>query len=219
MVVLFTPSPIFFSADELMPSQLSRTGVFAANEKSEYYQSTVDDLPTITKHSGTGTANSMFANRLSHFFDLHGPSISLDAACASSLYALHMACQSLRMGDCTVALVGGSSLIVNPNTWVLLDTMGALSPDGKSYAYDHKANGFGRGEGGACLVLKPLSEAVSCGDPIRAVIRNSITNHSGKTNGITAPSQKAQEDILTRLHGEIGLRPEETTFVEVSGLA
>jgi acyl transferase domain-containing protein len=107
-----------------MRCQLSRTGVFAANEKSEYYQSTVDDLPTTTKYSGTGTANSMFANRLSYFFDLHGPSISLDAACASSSYALHMACQSLRAGDCTAALVGGSSLIVNPNTWVLLDTMG-----------------------------------------------------------------------------------------------
>jgi acyl transferase domain-containing protein len=103
---------------------LSRTGVFAASEKSEYWQSTVDDLPTITKYSATGTSNAMFANRLSHFFDLHGPSISVDAACASSSYALHLACQSIRARDCKAALVGGSSLIVNPNTWVLLDTMG-----------------------------------------------------------------------------------------------
>lgn len=103
---------------------ITRTGVFAANEKSEYLQSVADDLPTTTKYTASGSAACMFANRLSYFFDLNGPSISVDAACSSSSYALHLACQSIRMGDCKSAFVGASSLIVNPNMWTLLDTMG-----------------------------------------------------------------------------------------------
>ncbi|KAF2167650.1 hypothetical protein M409DRAFT_65790 [Zasmidium cellare ATCC 36951] len=193
----------------------SRIGVFAANEKSEYGQRLVDDLPTISKYTATGTASCMFANRLSYFFDLHGPSVAVDAACSSSSYALHLACKSIRSRECNAAFVGGASLIVSPNMWVLLDTMGALSPDGKSFSYDRKANGFGRGEGGACLVVKRLSDAIAANDPIRAVIRNTASNHSGRTIGISTPSQQAQEELLARVHQEIGLPPNETTFIEV----
>ncbi|KAF2725988.1 thiolase-like protein, partial [Polychaeton citri CBS 116435] len=159
----------------------------------------------------------MLSNRLSYFFDLNGPSVSLDSACSSSAYAVHLACQSLRMSECNSAFVGAASLIVNTNALVLLDTMGALSPDGKCYSYDSRANGFGRGEGGACLILKRLDDAIAAGDPIHSVIRHTVGNHSGRTRGITMPSQPAQEDVLLRVHREVGLEPSETSYVEGHG--
>ena len=99
-------------------------GVFAAIGSSEYGQMISEDLPSATTWTAAGSASCMFANRLSYFFDLGGPSISLDAACASSSYAVHLACQSLRSGDCSAAFVGGSSLLLGPNQWSLLDNMG-----------------------------------------------------------------------------------------------
>ncbi|MCJ1251296.1 hypothetical protein MMC30_008528 [Trapelia coarctata] len=195
----------------------SNTGVFAAMERCEYGERLMDDLPTLTKYSAPGTSGCMASNRLSYFFDLKGPSVSLDSACSSSAYAVHLACQSLRMTDCNTAFVGASSLIVNANALVLLDTMGALSPDGKCYSYDSRGNGFGRGEGGACLILKRLDDAIAAGDSIHAVIRNTVGNHSGRTRGITMPSQQAQEDVLLRVHTEVDLEPSDTTFVEGHG--
>ena len=91
-----------------------------------------------------------------------------------------------------------------------------LSPDGRSYSYDTRANGFGRGEGAACVLVKRLADAVRDGDSIRAIIRNTAASHSGKTNGITMPSQAAQVQLLTRLHQEVGLDPKDTGYVEVS---
>lgn len=172
---------------------------------------------TLTKYSAPGTSGCMVSNRLSYFFDLNGPSVSLDSACSSSGYAVHLACQSLRLAECNTAFVGASSLIVNANALVLLDTMGALSPDGKCYSYDSRGNGFGRGEGGACLILKRLDDAIEAGDSIHAVIRHTIGNHSGRTRGITMPSQPAQEDVLLRVHTEIGLEPSDTMAVEGHG--
>ncbi|KFA72676.1 hypothetical protein S40288_03374 [Stachybotrys chartarum IBT 40288] len=195
----------------------SKTGVFAAMERCEYGERLADDLPTLTKYSAPGTSGCMASNRLSYFFDLNGPSVSLDSACSSSAYAVHLACQSLRTSECNAAFVGAASLIVNANALVLLDTMGALSPDGKCYSYDARGNGFGRGEGGACLILKRLDDAVAAGDSIHAVIRHTVGNHSGRTRGITMPSQPAQEDVLSRVHTEIGLDPAETSFVEGHG--
>lgn len=159
----------------------------------------------------------MVSNRLSYFFNLKGPSISLDAACSSSGYAVHMACQSLRASECNTAFVGASSLMVNHHTMSQLDTLGALSPDGKCFSYDMRANGFGRGEGASCLILKRLDQAIEAGDPIHAVIRNSAANHSGRTRGITMPSQDAQEELLWRVHQEVGLKPAETDVVEGHG--
>jgi len=99
-------------------------GVFTAIGSPEYGQQATEDLPSTTRWTATGNAPCMFANRLSYFFDLAGPSVSLDAACASSSYAIHLACQSLRSGECNAAFVGASSLILGPNQWTLLDNMG-----------------------------------------------------------------------------------------------
>ncbi|KAJ4999818.1 Highly reducing polyketide synthase ACRTS2 [Colletotrichum sp. SAR 10_66] len=195
----------------------SKTGVFSAQEEAEYGQQMIEDLPTSTKYCITGNAGCMVSNRLSYFFNLRGPSISLDSACSSSGYAVHMACQSLRAGECETAFVGASSLMVNHHTMSQLDTLGALSSDGKCFSYDSRANGFGRGEGASCLILKRLDQAIEAGDPVHAVIRNSAANHSGRTRGITLPSQVAQEELLWRVHQEVGLKPAETDVVEGHG--
>ncbi|KIM94801.1 hypothetical protein OIDMADRAFT_172503 [Oidiodendron maius Zn] len=192
-------------------------GVFAAIGSTEYGQQSSEDLFSTTAWTALGGAPCMFANRLSYFFDLNGPSISLDAACASSSYAIHLACQSLRTGECNAAFVGASTLISGPTQWNCLDKLGALSPEGKCFSYDAKASGFGRGEGAACLLVKRLEDAVSSGDPIHAVIRNSACSHSGRSEGITMPSRVIQEKLLLRVHEEVGLRPGETPFVEGHG--
>lgn len=157
------------------------------------------------------------SNRLSYFFNLRGPSISVDGACASSGYAVHMACQSLHAAECDTAFVGGSSLIVNHHLMSQLDTLGAMSSDGKCFSYDSRANGFGRGEGASCVILRRLDKAIEAGDPIYAVIRNTAASHSGRTNGITNPSLVGQEELLWRVHQEVGLEPAHTDVVEGHG--
>ncbi|KAM0716204.1 hypothetical protein Q7P37_007649 [Cladosporium fusiforme] len=195
----------------------SKVGVFAANESLDYGDQTTQDPPSMNQYTGIGMAPCMFANRLSYFFDLKGPSISVDAACASSSYALHMAAKSVQSGECDAAFIGGAHLILSPTPWIILDNAGMLSPDGRSYSYDTRANGFGRGEGAACLLVKRLADAVKDGDSIRAIIRNTAASHSGRTNGITMPSQSAQVQLLTRLHQEVGLDPRDTGYVEGHG--
>ncbi|CAM1509651.1 Fc.00g033900.m01.CDS01 [Cosmosporella sp. VM-42] len=195
----------------------SNTGVFSAIGSPEHGHMLGEDTPSSSTWTCTGGAPCMFANRLSYFFDLSGPSIALDAACASSTYAVHMACQSLQAGECDAAFVGGAALLLGPGQWSFLDTMGALSPEGKSFSYDARASGFGRGEGGACLLIKRLDDALKCGDPIQAVIRNSACNHGGRSEGITMPRRSAQEKLLLRVHREVGLNPFETPVVEGHG--
>lgn len=195
----------------------SDIGVFCANDYSDYSAMMVNDLFATTKYTALGVCPSLAANRISYFFGLAGPSLVVDAACAGSHYALHLACQSIWSGECAAALVGGAKILNNPNMWSAIDTMGALSPDGRSFAYDVKASGYGKGEGGGCIVVKPLRGALADGDPIRAVLRNAVCSHSGRTPGITMPSQAAQVKLLRRVHTRVGLHPTETTFAEGHG--
>ncbi|GIZ47021.1 hypothetical protein CKM354_001012200 [Cercospora kikuchii] len=195
----------------------SDTGIFAANGNVDTALELIADLPTTSKYTATGTACCMFANRLSYFLDVRGPSVVIDAACASSSSALHLAVQNLRFGECESAFVVASSLAMTPAMWVTLDTMGALSPEGRSYSYDTKASGFGRGDGAACLLLKPLRKAILDNDPIQAIVANTACNHGGRTDGITVPSSNAQIGLMRRVHEEIGWNPAETTVVEGHG--
>ncbi|EED14393.1 polyketide synthase, putative [Talaromyces stipitatus ATCC 10500] len=195
----------------------SNTGVFSAIGSLEHGHMMGEDMPASSTWTCVGAAPCMLANRLSYFFNLSGPSIALDAACASSTYAIHMACQSLHAGECEAAFAGGSALLLGPGQWSFLDTMGALSLEGRSFSYDARASGFGRGEGSACLLLKRLEDAIRCGDPIHAVIRNSACSHGGRSDGITMPSRSAQEKLLLRVHQEIDLDPAETPVVEGHG--
>ncbi|KAK4118277.1 putative polyketide synthase [Parathielavia appendiculata] len=173
-----------------------------------------EDLPL---YQGTGTGSAIMSNRISWFFNMKGPSISLDTACSSSMAALHLACQSLRTGESTMAVVGGTNLMLLPDIMGAMTRLHFLSPDGKCQSFDHKGNGYSRGEGAAFCALKPLHLALANGDVIRGVIRNTAVNQDGNTPGITLPSAEAQEALIRRVYAEAGLSLAETAYVEAHG--
>lgn len=150
------------------------------------------------------------SNRVSWFFDLKCPSITLDTCCSASLVATHLACESLRQEESSMAIVGGSSLILTPTAMLSMTALNFLSPDGISYSFDHCANGYSRGEGIAVMVLKPLSEAIAGNDPIRAVIRGSAVRQDGLTTGIVLPSREAQAALTRGIYSRNGLEMNQT---------
>ncbi|KAI0009602.1 hypothetical protein F4779DRAFT_581698 [Xylariaceae sp. FL0662B] len=174
-----------------------------------------DDYPRYEANGSMGTA--MIANRVSWYFDIKGPSISLDTACSSSLVALHLACQSIRTGESTAALVGATNLILMPHTSNHLSTLSFLSPDGKSMAFDHNANGYSRGEGVSVIVVKSLADAIRDRDVIRAVIRGTSVTQDGRTPGINLPSSEAQEALIRAAYANAGLEPDQTAYFEAHG--
>ena len=135
---------------------------------------------------------AMQSNRLSHFFDLRGPSLTLDTACSSSLVAIHTAVQSLRSGETSMAIAAGVHLNMLPEFWISYSMSRLFGEAGRSFAFDQRGTGYGRGEGCGLILLKPLSQAVLDNDPIRAVICGSGVNQDGRTPGITMPSGLAQ---------------------------
>jgi acyl transferase domain-containing protein len=160
----------------------------------------------------------MLSNRISHFFDLSGPSLTVDTACSGGLYALHLACQSLIQGESRLSLVcGGNTLMAPESQTVPLSNADFLSPDGHCYSFDHRANGYSRGEGFGFVVLKPLVEALKDGDVIRAVIRATGANQDGRTPSITQPSTQAQIDLFRSTYSRAGLSLAETDYVEAHG--
>ncbi|THW23325.1 putative polyketide synthase [Aureobasidium pullulans] len=193
-----------------------KIGVFIGSGQHEYSQRLGDDQFSAKTFSATGVAPCMAANRVSYFLDIDGPSITLDAACASSVYAAHQAVSALRNGECTSAFVGSAALSLGPGGWLALEKTGALSEHGRSFSYDSKASGFGRGEGAACLLIKRVEDAIRDGDPIHAIIRNSACNHGGRSDGITLPNVEAQKRLLRQVHQSVGLDPAETPVVEVT---
>ena len=118
------------------------------------------DMELAPKYQSTGASQTMLSNRLSYFFDMEGPSITLDTACSSVLVAVHLACQSLRTGESSTAVVGGSNLILSPDIQIKMSDMHFLIPDSILYAFDERANGYARGEGVGAVLLKPLDLAL-----------------------------------------------------------
>jgi acyl transferase domain-containing protein len=168
-------------------------------------------------HTATGSMMTMVSNRLSHSFDFRGPSMSIDTACSSSLVAIHVACNSIRAGECSMALAGGVNVIVTPEYSIAESKGGFLAPDGRSKPFSAAANGYGRAEGAGIVVLKRLSEALSDRDPIYAVIRGSAVNQDGHTNGITVPSSEAQTTLIREACRRAGVEPGEIQYVEAHG--
>ncbi|KAI2485149.1 Fatty acid synthase S-acetyltransferase [Pyrenophora tritici-repentis] len=196
----------------------SKTGVFVGCFAKEYDTIFSRDTDLQPKYQASGTGSAMLANRLSWFYDLRGPSITLDTACSSSLNALHLACQSIRAKESTMAIVAGCNVILNPDTIMMsLSNLQFLSPDSLCYSFDHRANGYSRGEGFGVIVLKPLSQALSNNDTIRAVIRASSSNQDGRTPGITQPSGDAQALLIQETYEKAGLDLGTTRFFEAHG--
>ena len=195
----------------------TKTGVFIGISVNEYSLLQFDNPSQISSHSGTGSALSIAANRISYTYNFHGPSIAIDTACSSSLAAVHLACQSLRNGECTLAIAGGVNMILSPAHSIAFTKAGVLASDGRCKTFDARANGYVRGEGGGLVILKPLSSAIADGDPIQAVILGSAMMQDGRTNGLIAPSREAQEILLRDAYHAAGVSPADVQYVEAHG--
>ena len=141
-----------------------------------------------------GTSKTILANRISYFFDWHGPSEVIDTACSSSLVALHNAILSLQNRDCSKALVAGINVILDPLPHIGLAETGMLSPDGRCKTLDSAADGYGRGEGVGLILLETVGEANKNSDNILCTVKTSAVNHGGKANSLTSPNISAQSD-------------------------
>ncbi len=197
----------------------SQTGVFVGvhSHSSDYYLLQATDPANLDIYSGTGTAHNVLSGRLAYLWDLRGPNVAVDTACSSSLVATHLAVQSLRNGECSMAIVGGVNVMATPHFTIAASRMRMLAPDGRCKTFDARADGFVRGEGCGVIVLKRLSEALAAGDPIQAVIRGSAINQDGHSNGLTAPNGLAQEAVLKQALANAQVDPAAITYVETHG--
>ncbi|SHN08502.1 pimaricinolide synthase PimS1 [Actinacidiphila paucisporea] len=189
----------------------TQTGVFVA-APGEIAPASPPD-----RYTFTGRQRGMAANRLSYALGLNGPSLTVDTGQSSSLVAVHLAVQSLRGGECDLAIAGGASLMVAPDADSGLAEMGVLSPDARCHVFDSRANGFVRGEGGGLVVLKRLADALADGDPIAAVVAGSAVNNDGRTEGLTTPSAAAQQALIERACREARIDPGAVHYVELHG--
>ncbi|KAI0388913.1 6-MSAS [Xylariaceae sp. FL0594] len=171
----------------------SDTAVFMGVNSDDYSKLLLEDLPNVEAWMGIGTAYCGVPNRISYHLNLMGPSTAVDAACASSLVAIHHGRQSILIGESNVAITGGVNALCGPGLTRVLDKAGAISPDGSCLSFDDDAHGYGRGEGAAVVVLKRMDLAIRDGNPILAVLKGSAVAQDGKTNGIMAPNTKAQQ--------------------------
>lgn len=181
---------------------------------NDYGISLFRDVDTTPKYMSTGACSAMAANRISYFFDLHGPSFVVDTACSSTMVALHQAVGALQRGEVDMAVVNGANLTLNPDIFVCMSELGFLSPSGRCRTFDAAGDGYVRAEGVLALLLKPLDSAVADGDPVRAVIRGTRLNQDGQTQGITLPSSKAQQENMEKLYNQINLDPADVQYFE-----
>ncbi|KAL4876141.1 putative hybrid NRPS/PKS enzyme [Aspergillus karnatakaensis] len=181
------------------------TAVFVGLMCADYADILGHDVESFPTYFATGTARSLISNRISYFFNWTGPSMTIDTACSSSLVAVHQAVQVLRSKESRVAIAAGANLLLGPAPYIAESKLQMLSPDGRSYMWDERANGYARGEGIACVVLKTLSAALEDGDRIEGIIRETAVNQDGRTKGITMPSAVAQAELIQSTYRKAGL--------------
>ncbi|NWG15756.1 MAG: SDR family NAD(P)-dependent oxidoreductase [Chloroflexi bacterium] len=205
----------------IAPDKLSGApvGVFVAVTSSDYAQlfMKAGDATLLDAYYASGIAHSIVSGRLSYFLGLQGPSLTIDTACSSSLVATHLAVQSLRNGECRMALAGGVNLMLSPDNYVALSKYGMLAPDGRCKAFDAEADGFVRGEGCGMVVMKRLADAQADGDRILAVIRGSALNQDGPSSGLTAPNGPAQQAVIRAALDNAGVEAWQVGYVETHG--
>ncbi|KAL8782461.1 MAG: hypothetical protein Q9213_005355 [Squamulea squamosa] len=195
----------------------SDTAVYVGAFNQDYMSIMDRDQRITPLYKATGLGSSMLSNRISHWFDLKGPSVTMDTACSASSAALHSACESLRTGTSKMALVSGANIMLDPDVMMSLSNLNFLSPDGRTYMFDQRANGYARGEGIGTLVLKPLLDALRSNDFVHAIIRNTGINQDGRTPGITLPSAEAQQVLIEKTYRQAGLDVAQTDFFEAHG--
>ena len=196
----------------------SDTGVFTGISVSDYYQiMTKQEHDKLDVYLAQGTAHSAASGRISYLLGLQGPAISIDTACSSSLVATHLAVQSLRSGECRMAIAGGVNTILLPEVHISFSRARMISGDGRCKTFDARADGFVRSEGCGMVVLKRLTDAVAAGDNILAVIRGSAVNQDGRSNGLTAPNGLAQESVIRTALSNGSVDPSLVSYVEAHG--
>ena len=196
----------------------SQTGVFVGLCNNDYFLMQFEGgRNSMDAYVATGNAHSVASGRISYLLGLQGPSISVDTGCSASLVAVHLACQSLRAGECRMALAGGVNLILMPDTTIVLSKAHMMSPDGRCKSFDASADGFVRSEGCGVVVLKRLSEARADGDRILAVIRGTASNQDGRSNGLTAPSGPSQVAVIREALANARLQASDIDYIEAHG--
>ena len=203
----------------ISPARLagSQTAVFIGYGNSDYWRLVYGDEEGIDAYSALGNAFSVAAGRLSYFLGVHGPSMTVDTACSASLVAVHLACHSLRSGECTLALAAGVNLILSPEVNINFSKSRMLAPDGRCKTFDASADGYVRGEGCGVVVLKTLSAALADRNRILAVIRGSAVNQDGRSGGLTAPNGPAQEAVIRAALTAARVAPHEISYLEAHG--
>lgn len=202
-----------------IPEQIagSDCAVYVGVSSTDYATSRHDDPWSADVHFMTGNTLSIAANRISYFYDLHGPSMAIDTACSSSLVATHQACQAIWNKESETAIVGAIHLLLSPYPFIGFSKASMLSPDGICRVFDKDANGYVRSEGGAVLYLKPLADAERDDDPIHAVILASGVNTDGKKNNLTIPDTKAQIQLIESVHSKANIAADSVCYVEAHG--
>ena len=200
-----------YSKEDLASSD---TGVYVGSSSQEYAWHLLKEGAPLDHYSGLGTARSILANRVSHFWGLTGPSMAVDTACSSSLTAVHLACGALGSGECRLAVAGGVNLILDVSGYLIFSRAGVLSKTGRCRIFDEKADGYVRGEGVGVVILKRLDDALRDGDTVYGVVRTSVMNHNGENLNITSPSLKAQIRLLEKAYRPKGIHPESVSYVE-----
>ncbi|HEY4997198.1 MAG TPA: beta-ketoacyl synthase N-terminal-like domain-containing protein, partial [Solirubrobacteraceae bacterium] len=203
----------------LRPESLmgSTTGVYMGLSGTEYQAVALADVASRDPYAILGTTHSSMVGRLSYWLGLKGPNLPVDTACSSSLVAVHLACQALRAGECTLALAGGANVVLRPEGTVFLSRMRALSPTGRCRTFSADADGYVRSEGAGVVVLERLSDAQRNGHRILALLRGTAINQDGRSNGPTAPNGPSQQIVIRDALRRGGVAPAQVDYVECHG--
>lgn len=201
------------------PEKISgeRTGVYVGASSADHSIFALQDPSRIEGHFMLGNTLSIFANRLSHQWNFQGPSVTIDTACSSGLYAFHQADEDIRSGKIDTAIVSGVNLLLSPMPFIGFSHAGMLSPDGLCRPFSAEANGYVRSEGVVTFILRRASLAAERGDRVRSLVMGSATSNDGAKRGIAVPSAKRQTDLLNRMLRRLELNPDAITYFEAHG--